>query len=73
MVVGKRPTLRDIKFRKLFVHAGELGLSKDDLYEIAEFFLRRDLASLNHLDETQLDRMLDGLELAGFVLRLRGD
>lgn len=71
--MGKTPTSWDIKFRKLFVVSRELGLSKEDLYEMSELFLRRDLTSLNQLDETQLERLLDGLELAGFVLHLRGD
>lgn len=73
MVVAGPPSPRDIKFRKLFVHRDQLGLDNDDLREIAEYLLRRDVPTLSALDETQIERLLDGLELAGMILHLRGD
>lgn len=52
--------------RKLFQRAGELGLTKDERIDLAQYLLRRDITSWKHLDEAQVLRLLDALE--GFEL-----
>lgn len=57
--------------RKLFVLADELGLSRDERIELSQYLLRRDIVSWKHLDDHQVDRMLDALEGAMLVAALR--
>lgn len=48
--------------RKLFLLADEVGLSRDDRIELAQYLLRRDITSWKQLDEAQVCRLLDALE-----------
>lgn len=48
--------------RKMFLLAGEIGLTHDNLLDLATIMLRRDIISLTHLDDAQVSRMLDALE-----------
>lgn len=57
--------------RKMFVLRDQLGLDNDDLRELAEILLRRDIDSLTLLDDAQVTRMLDALEGAEKVAYLR--
>jgi len=52
--------------RKLFHLADEIGLTRDERIELAQFLLRRDITSWSQLDAEQVDRMLDCAE--GFLL-----
>lgn len=58
------------KLKKLFVYRGSFGLTNDDLRDLAEMVLRRDVTSLSDLDDEQISRMLDGFEIATLVLHL---
>ena len=48
--------------RKLFVLAGEIGLTRDERIELSRSILWRDIISWKHLSEAQVGRMLDALE-----------
>jgi hypothetical protein len=62
--------------RLLFVRAGELGLSRDERLELANYLLRprEDITTWAQLDAIQTSRMLDafaGFELINQLLALR--
>jgi len=40
----------------------ELKLTDEERMELATYFLRRDITSWSHLDDAQVDRLLDALE-----------
>lgn len=48
--------------RKSFLLCDEVGLDRDQRLELAEYLLRRDVTSWNHLDDDQIGRLLDALE-----------
>ena len=48
--------------RKLYAVAREIGLTRGERIEVAQYLLRRDITSWKQLDEEQVARMLDGLE-----------
>lgn len=52
--------------RKLHQRCGELGLTRDERLHYAEYMLRRDVSSFSDLDESQVLRLLDGID--GFEL-----
>lgn len=57
--------------RKVYALAKELGLSRCDRLDLAEFLLRRDITSWRQLDDGQIGRLLDALEGAQLVDQLR--
>jgi hypothetical protein len=56
--------------RKLHAMKNQLALTDDDLHELAEVILRRDVSSLRTLDDAQVCRLLDALEGAEKVIFL---
>jgi hypothetical protein len=58
------------KRRKMFVYRDAFGLDNDDLRDLAEQILRRDIASLKDLSDADLGRMLDALEGATLIQAL---
>jgi hypothetical protein len=58
------------KRRKMFVFRDGFGLTNDDLRDLAEQILRRDITSLKDLSDADLGRMLDGFELATLLVHL---
>jgi hypothetical protein len=56
--------------RKLFALADHLGLDRDERLELASSILWRDITSYSHLDDAQVDRMLDVLEGAEKVIHI---
>jgi hypothetical protein len=58
------------KRRKMFVYRDAFGLDNDDLRDLAEQILRRDISSLKELDDADLGRMLDALEGATLIQAL---
>lgn len=58
------------RLKKLFVQRDEFGLTNDELRDLAEYMLRRDVTSLRELTDDQLDRMNDALEATHLVLEL---
>lgn len=52
--------------RKLHMVAKQIGLTRDERIELAEYILRRDITSYRQLDDSQVIRLLDALE--GFEL-----
>lgn len=56
----------DARRRKAFMVAQQIGLSRNDRLELAEYILRRDVRSWKDLDDIQISRLLDAME--GFEL-----
>lgn len=56
----------EAKRRKLYGSAKEIGLTRSDRIDLAQYLLRRDITSWTQLTAAQVDRLLDALE--GFVL-----
>ena len=48
--------------RKIFWHADQIGLTRDERIELAQYLLRRDVVSWKNLEDDQVDRLLDALE-----------
>lgn len=48
--------------RKLRLRADEIGLSRDERIDLAQYVLRRDITSWADLDHDQVMRLLDCLE-----------
>ena len=48
--------------RKLFVLAGEIGLTRDERIELSRAILWRDIVTWKQLTDEQVSRMLDALE-----------
>jgi hypothetical protein len=69
MAVTRRGT-PEARRRKMFVLAGEIGLSDDDRIEFARALLWRDVTLWSQLDDAQVSRILDGLEGARLVIEL---
>lgn len=58
------------KFKKAMAMAKELGLDRDARMELAEYLLRRDIASWTDLEEHQLDRILDAFDGHHYINQL---
>lgn len=56
----------EAKRRKLYATAKRIGLTRGDRLDLAEYVLRRDVASWSSFSVAEVDRMLDTLE--GFAL-----
>jgi hypothetical protein len=75
--LGVMPTVDDVRVRrkrKLWQRAKELGLSYDERIELAQYLLRRDVTSWEHLTDDQVVRLLDaveGYELISQLMSLR--
>lgn len=60
--------------RKLHLIAGEIGLSREDRIDLAQYLLRRSITSWKQLDHEQVMRLLDAIEghqLVSELLRQR--
>jgi hypothetical protein len=61
--------------RKLYMTARDIGLSRDQRLELAEYVLRRDIATWKNLSDEQVTVLLNGLEcylLVTFLLARDG-
>lgn len=70
-----RPVREDIR-RLLFARAGDIGLTREERIELANYLLRphEDITSWAQLDAVQVSRLLDafaGFELINTLLSLR--
>lgn len=59
-----------LRRRKMFVYRDAFGLRNEDLVELAEQILRRDIDTVKALTDDEVGRMLDALEGATLVLHL---
>lgn len=50
--------------------AKQLGLSREERHELAEFILKRDVRSWNELSDSQMERLADGLNVTVCVATL---
>jgi len=58
------------QLKKLFLLADEIGLTREERIEYAQFLLRRDVVSWAQLEHSQVLRLLDGLESYQLVTAL---
>ena len=54
----------------MHVYRASFGLTLDELRDLAEVILRRDVVSLKTLEDAEVNRMLDALEGATLVQAL---
>lgn len=57
----------ELKRRKAHMLAKELGFTREERLQLAEYLLRRDVRSWKQLDEAQYDRLLDAFEGFGLI------
>ena len=57
--------------RKIFLLADDAGLDRDARISLACYLLRRDIVSWKHLDDSQVNRLLDALEGFQLIAELR--
>lgn len=51
-----------LRRKKMYAVAKEIGLSRGERIELAQYLLRRDISSWSDLDEDQVCRILDAME-----------
>ena len=61
---------QSLRRRKLFLVAKEIGLTRDERIELAQYLLRRDITSWKQLDEEQVLRLLDAIEGYSLIRQL---
>ncbi len=52
----------DARRNKMYLLAMEIGLTRDDRIDLAQYILRRDITSWKDLTDEQVLRILDALE-----------
>lgn len=60
-MVAKRDS-QSAEERKLFLLCDEIGLTRDERIELAQYLLRRDITSFSELEPHQVCRLLDACE-----------